>query len=99
MLDEKKKPYILVCDFHQGVYFGKLEKLRDKGRTVDLSEARHCFYFSQQKAGHRGVYGLATKGPASGSSIGPVVSMRIYDVANITICSKDAVKQWKKQRW
>jgi len=95
----EKKRYVMILDFHRGIYFGKLVATRNNERTVDVEEGRHCFRYGVAEAGHRGVYGLAIVGPAAGAKIGPAVKMTIHDVAKIVECTPEAVERWKKIIW
>ena len=95
----KTKRPVLILDTHRGIYFGYLVSVTHEGRTVKLEKARHCFYFPVAEAGHKGVYGLATVGPADGAKVGPEVTMTVHDVAKIVDCTPKAVKRWTKVLW
>ena len=98
MTAKKKKP-VLVLDTHRGIYFGYLVKTENNGRTVTLEGMRHCYYYPVAEAGNKGVYGLATVGPAKGAKIGPPVTATIHDVSKWVDCTKEAVKRWKAAKW
>jgi hypothetical protein len=98
-MSKKTEKPVLVLDTHRGIYFGYLVAITNDGRTVKLEKGRHCFYYPTAEAGHRGVYGLATVGPAEGAKIGPEVTMTINDVAKIVDCTPKAVQRWKKISW
>ena len=95
----KQKPPVLVLDFHRGIYFGRLVRTLNKGRSVVLEQMRHCFYYPVAEAGNKGVYGLATVGPAEGAKVGPPVTATIHDVAKIVDCSPEAVARWEAIKW
>jgi hypothetical protein len=93
-----KKP-VLILDTHRGIYFGDLVAKYDNDARVKLKNARHCFYFPVAELGHKGVYGLATVGPAKGAKVGPRVDMIIRDVAKIVTCTPSAVARWESATW
>jgi len=96
---KKTKRAVMILDTHRGIYFGYLVKTSNAGRTVTLEGARHCFYFPVAKAGHKGVYGLATVGPRKDAKIGPRVNMDVHDVAKIIDCTDKAIKAWEGASW
>jgi hypothetical protein len=92
----------LLLDKHRGVYFAaNVTAIRETpaGVAVDAEGLRHVFYYSAQEAGHRGVYGLATKGPADGAKVGPPVTGTRYDVVGIADATDEAVARFGKATW
>lgn len=98
MTTKKLKP-VLILDKHHGVYFGYLKRELSGGATVELINARHCFYWPIAQQGHKGVFGLATVGPCDGAKVGPRVDMKIRDVVKIVDCKKEAVDRWESAVW
>lgn len=98
-MTKAKNRAVLVLDTHRGIYFGYLVSTTNAGRTVTLEGARHCFYFPAAETGNKGVYGLATVGPAKGAKIGPRVTMTVHDVSKVVDCTPDAVTAWEKAEW
>jgi hypothetical protein len=94
-----EKKAALILDTHRGVYYGRIVKIKDKGRTVELDGMRHAFYWSAGEDGEKGVYSLATVGPQPGSKIGPRVHAIVYDVAKIVDVSAKAIAAWEAATW
>lgn len=92
----------LICDKHKGVYLvANVKAIRETvaGVAVDVEGMRHVFYYPAAEAGHKGVYGLATIGPADGAQIGPAVNGTIYDVVKVIDASAEAMERLSKIQW
>jgi hypothetical protein len=97
---KKKGKSVVVTDTHRGIVWGYLADTLEDGNAVRLEGARHCFYYAANNdAEHRGIFGLATQGPKSGSKIGPRVNMVVRDVAKVIECTKEATKAWESSKW
>jgi len=97
-----KPRYVVLTNTSRGVYFGELRGEDPKpGEAVMLYNARHCFTWRSHPEA-KGVWGLAIKGPAPQSQVGPtlpyinVASAGGYQYAP---CSEEAVKAWLKATW
>jgi hypothetical protein len=97
-MPKTRKP-VLILDKYRGIYFGYLQSTANDGHTVKLTGARHCCCYPVAEAGHKGVYGLATVGPAAGAKIGPRVTMTVHGVVKIVDCEDAAVERWEKVSW
>lgn len=91
--------YVLVCDYHRGVYAGYLEQELDGGKTVVLRDMRHCYYYAENPGTAKGTYSLASHGPAAGSKLGPKVLAKIYHVANLTMVTEEAKQKFEQTHW
>lgn len=93
MLNEQ----VLITTDHtkRGVFYGTLAQ--DDGSTVVLKDARNIVYWSKET---RGVFGLASGGPADGSRVGPVVpEIKLTGVTAIVRCAPEAVERFKADVW
>ena len=92
----------MIFDFHRAVYFGRVMSRSEQvngALALLVEDMRHLFYFVPSADGHRGVYGLATAGPASGCKIGPPCSAEIRDVVKIVQMTPEAVEKLDKIKW
>jgi len=96
MTKQKLRPVIVTTQ--RGVYFGWAS---DTSRErIKLERARHCYYWAlHPDPAHRGVYGLATAGPAEGSKVGPPVTLTIRNVYNVVEVDKAALPAWEAATW
>jgi len=95
-----KKPRWVVCtNTSRGVYYGELREEPVNRGVVRLYNMRHCFTWKCfQEA--KGVWGLAVKGPAPGSQVGPTVPFfTISSDAQYADCTDEAVKNWEAATW
>jgi hypothetical protein len=95
--DNGKRFVVITTDqTRRGVFSGFLED-GDVGGTVTLSAARACVYWSAET---RGVLGLAARGPAKGSRIGPAVpSLTVDGVTAIIDATDEARAAWEAEPW
>jgi hypothetical protein len=92
----KKRP-VVVCTEHRGVFFGLLNGSSDTDKTVSLTDAQMCVYWS---AATKGVLGLASVGPQKGSRVTPVVpKLTLQAVTAVIDVTKEAEKMWRSQPW
>ena len=89
------KRYVMVTTDKRGVFAGYLEAETQK--TVTLSEARMCVYWSQET---KGVLGLAACGPQQGSRITDAVpSIKLTGITSITDVTDEARAKWEAAPW
>lgn len=87
---------VVVTTSHRGVFFGYVEDATLK-ETMTLKRARMCVYWPSEV---KGVLGLATIGPISGSKIGPAVtSLTINNIDALMEMTPKAVAQWESSPW
>ena len=92
---KQKKQALVVTTEHRGVFFGYGEITT--GKTIKLTEARMCVYWSPDV---KGVVGLAANGPTEGCRIGPAApAITLQGVTSIMEVSTAAEAQWQKQPW
>lgn len=92
----------LILDKHRGIYMAaNVTAVRETpaGVAVDAEGIRHVFYYPVADQGHKGVYGLATVGPADGAKIGPAVTGTIYDVVKVIDASPAAMERLAGVSW
>lgn len=96
VLHETKK-YVVVTtdDNRRGVFCGYLDD--ETKDIVILSEARMIVYWSKET---RGVLGLASSGPASGSRVSPKIPiLKINGITAIMECTDKAKKELERGIW
>lgn len=93
---ERKKFVVVTTDKdRRGVFAGYLEKHTEN--EVVLSKAMMCIYWSKET---KGVLGLASRGPQSGSRItDEVPSIKLNGVTSIIETTEEAKKTWQKKIW
>jgi hypothetical protein len=92
-----KKSAVLVTTVHRGVFFGYMNGEEDAGKTVTITDARNCIYWSPDV---KGFLGLAASGPSSGCRVGPKVpSLKLLDVTSVAAVSPEAAEKWEKHPW
>ena len=85
---------VLVCTDKRGVVFGYTTN--PDARPIVLTKARMCLYWD---AAVGGVFGLADKGPTSGSKISAEVpSVTLEGVTAVFAVEPGAVKAWTKAK-
>lgn len=89
--------HVVVTTQHRGVFFGCLESESDGGKTVTLTGAQMCVYWSEDV---RGVLGLAAGGPTRGCRVtAPVPRLRLSDVTAVMDAAAEAVTAWQDRPW
>ena len=82
---------------HRGVFFGYMTAMPTKDKSITITQARNCVYWS---ADVRGFMGLAANGPTSGCKIGPAVpKITLEKVTAVVEVSDAAAKLWKEATW
>ena len=96
MAPAKKRPVVVTTE-HKGVFFGFCEAEDTAARTVTISEAQMCVYWS---ADVRGVVGLASTGPSKDCKVTPPApKMTLSGTTAVMDATEDAVKAWKIRPW
>lgn len=87
----------VVTTQHRGVFAGTLHSKSDDAKTVVLTDARMCVYWSRVT---HGVLGLAAKGPNAECRVGPAVpSLCLYGVTAVIEMTDEAAKAWEAEPW
>lgn len=96
MAKKKKRMVVVTTDKdRRGVFFGELVK--ETGKTVLLKDAQMAVYWTSNV---RGVFGLASIGPLSGSRISPQVpQVRVNGVTAVIECTVKAIVAWRTEPW
>lgn len=81
----KERP-VLICTEYRGVFFGYADDT--SGDVVQLNRARNIRYWPTACCGFMG---LATKGPLSGSKVGPAGDIQLRKVTAVVECTPEAV--------
>ena len=94
----KKRMIVVTTDStRRGVFFGQLVSYDADKQYAILKDAQMAIYWSAET---KGVLGLASIGPQSGSRISPIISkIELNGVTSIMDCSDKAVEQWQKKIW
>jgi|SRR3990167_3197491 len=93
----QKAVLVTTDSTRRGVFFGYLESFDRTTQIAVLTQARLCVYWSRET---HGVFGLAAKGPAAGSKIGPAVPrIELNGVTAVCECSDEAVAAMEKEPW
>lgn len=86
---------VIVCTDKRGVFFGYAEDT--SGDPITLKKARMCVHWS---AATKGVLGLASTGPASGSKVGTAVpSIELRGITCVMDMTPEAVAAWERGPW
>ena len=91
---------LVICTAKRGVFFGyapgSAKEILDTG-SVTLARSRMCVFWSQST---KGVLGLASIGPQSGSRIGPPVpEFAANEITGVMVCTPAAAEAWEKAPW
>lgn len=94
---KKDQTPLLVTTIHKGVFFGYGNPDINETKTIKLTNARMCVYWSSDV---KGVLGLAATGPSKSSRVtASVPSLTATDVTSVSEVTAEAVKQWEAQPW
>lgn len=92
MAKADESPSVLITTSHRGVFWGRLESIRDNGRTVVLTGARNAILWATTA----GFLELAQVGPNKNSKVGAVAPrITLYDVTSLAECTEAATKAWE----
>lgn len=92
----KSRPCVVTTE-HRGVFFGFCEAEDTTARTVTLTEAQMCVYWSSDV---QGVVGLAVSGPSKSSRVTPPAPrLTLTGTTAVMDATEDAVKAWKERPW
>jgi hypothetical protein len=93
----KAKHPVVVTTEHRGVFFGDLDGQDASAKTITLTNAQMCVYWSSDI---KGVLGLASTGPSKSCRITPVVpKIVLQGVTAVMDATNEAVKSWTTQPW
>ncbi len=100
MSESNTKQAVVICTAKRGVFFGYTDEtpqaIVDRG-SVTLTNPRICVYWS---ATTRGILGLASIGPQSGSRISPAPpSLAVSEITAVIVCSDEARDKWEGSPW
>ncbi len=92
-----KKRFVVVTTEHRGVFAGFLNGSDDTAKTVALTDAQMCVYWS---ANVQGILGLASSGPQKGSKVTPKIPRIVLQaVTSVMDATDEAVKAWHARPW
>lgn len=90
------KPCVVTTE-HRGVFFGFLNGSDPEDKTVGITDAQMCVYWSSDV---QGVLGLASTGPTKGCRVTPrVPKITLQGVTSVIEASDDAVAAWQGRPW
>lgn len=96
MTTKTARPVVVTTE-HRGVFFGYLNGQDDAAKTVALSEAQMCVYWS---ASIGGVLGLAATGPDKACRISPAIpKITLQAVTAVLDATPEAAQAWKGRPW
>lgn len=91
-----KRPVVVTTE-HRGVFFGNLNGSSDTDKTVTLTDAQMCVYWS---ADVKGVLGLAATGPSKSCKVTPPVpKITLQAVTAVMDATDEAVSAWGQRPW
>ena len=92
----KTRPVVVTTE-HRGVFFGNLNSSDDTDKTVSLTDAQMCVYWS---ADVKGVLGLAATGPSRSCKVTPPVpKITLQAVTAVMDATTEAEKAWQARPW
>lgn len=95
-MPKETKKFVVVTTSHRGVFGGYLNG-GDSEKTVELTDAQMCVYWS---ADVKGVLGLAVTGPTKSCRVGPPVPrLVVQDVTAVMDATEEAKEAWLKRPW
>ena len=90
------KKMVVVTTEHRGVFAGYPVGVA-KDRTIKLTDARMCVYWSQDV---HGVVGLAATGPSKSCRVtAKAPSITLEAVTAVAECTPEATAAWEKGPW
>jgi len=91
------KKAVVVTTSDRGLFFGYIEDDENCPKSIDLSGARNCLYWTKAV---RGFIGLAITGPLEGCRIGPkCTEITLYNITSVIAASEKAIKKWEAEPW
>lgn len=92
-----KKTAVLVTTKHRGVFFGYATEKPDEHKTLSITEARNCVFWSSDV---KGFLGLAASGPSKSCRVGPAVpELELHDVTAVAKVTPEAEEKWNQKPW
>ncbi len=96
MATRTKRPVVITTE-HRGVFFGDLNSQDDTAKTLTLTDAQMCVYWS---ADVKGILGLAATGPSKTCRVTPAVpKLTVQAVTAVMDATNEAVKAWAARPW
>lgn len=93
-----KKIPCLITNTHRGVYFGYVGVSKIDDEILEVERCRNCYMWIA--GADKGIFGLSTAGPQSGSKISkPVRLARIRNIACVVECTAEATEAWERAAW
>ena len=93
----KREVVVTTDSTRRGVFCGELVSGDIVSGNVTLINAQMCVYWSQET---KGVLGLASQGPQSGSRVTPVIPrIELNGVTSIMDMQDKAVETWRNCPW
>ncbi len=87
---------VVVCTDKRGVFFGYTDNT--DGETIHLTGCRNAYYWATNPVA-KGVLGLGSHGPATGSKVGERADVTLRGVTAVIECSPSAVEAWEAATW
>lgn len=97
---KKTERAVVICTAKKGVFFGYTaddsQAIIERG-NVTLTRPRICVYWSKET---KGILGLASIGPQSGSRISPAPpELTANEITAVIVCSDAARDKWEAMPW
>lgn len=88
---------VVITTAHRGVFYGQGPKQAAKDKTIRITGARMCVYWSSDM---KSVLGMAANGPSQGCRIGPAVkAITLTDVTSVIEVTDEAAKKFDAAPW
>jgi hypothetical protein len=95
-VSKSKRPVVVTTE-HRGVFFGNLNGQDETAKTITLTDAHMCVYWSEDV---KGILGLAATGPSKTCRITPKVPKITLQAVTAVIDATDkAVTAWTARPW
>lgn len=96
MSNDDKRPVVVTTE-HRGVFFGYLEGEDAAAKTVAITEAQMCVYWSTDV---QGVVGLAVTGPSKNCKVTPAAPrVTLQAVTAVMDATEEAAEAWRQRPW
>ena len=96
MTSKVKRPVVVTTE-HRGVFFGRVVSEDVAAKTIDLSDAQMCVYWSDDV---KGILGLAATGPSKKCRVTPVVpAIALQAVTAVIDATSEAEASWSARPW
>lgn len=92
-----KKRFVVVTTEHRGVFGGYLNGQDETAKTITLTDAQMCVWWS---ASVGGVVGLAAGGPDKSCRVSPAApKLVLQSVTAVMEATPEAEKAWRARPW